>query len=509
MSEDRADEIIAAYLEAVAAGEPPDRKALIARHPDLADELRSFFADHDRVRALAEPLRPAPLANPGEAVTLAPGTDTSLPAGATVRYFGDYEILEEIAHGGMGVVYRARQVSLNRIVALKMLLAGHLASPDDVRRFRTEAEAAANLDHPNIIPVYEIGESEGQHYFSMKLIEGSSLARLLPLYFHEQGKAAELMATVARAVHFAHQRGILHRDMKPDNILLDREDQPYVSDFGLAKLMERNTNKTQSGAVIGTPSYMSPEQAAGKKGISTAADVYGLGAILYSMLTGVPPFQAETPFDTIMQVLEKEPARPRTLNGDIDFDLETICLKCLEKDPHLRYPSAEALAEDLENWQSGRPIQGRRSSAWERVIKCARRNPSRAGVVLFLTTVLLAICFSLGDSAWMNGVATALSILSNVFLLAALVLRPHPNKNLKEDNARLVGELRVLERAFNEQRQTNEGLQEEIEALLRAFESRDQSEINQRIAQAKQSLDDTSEDESDSISDNNCRSEAL
>jgi WD40 repeat protein len=389
--EDRLHAVLAEYLDAAAAGKAPDRAELLARHPDLAAELASFFADHDQVRRLVEPLRPGGPDTPGtEAPTVAPRQAAADPPLGVVRYFGDYELLEEVARGGMGVVYKARQISLNRTVALKMILAGQLASPADVQRFRSEAEAAASLDHPHIVPIYEVGEHQGQHYFSMKFIDGGSLTQQLPRLLHEPRAAARLMATVARAVHHAHQRGILHRDLKPGNVLVDAAGQPHVTDFGLARRIEGDSNLTQSGAIVGTPSYMAPEQAAGKKRLSTAADVYSLGAVLYELLTGRPPFRAETALDTLLQVLEKEPAPPRALNPRIDRDLETICLKCLHKEPERRYESAAALAEDLERWLAGEPIQARPVRAPERLWRWCRRNPAVSAMGTLAGLLLIA-----------------------------------------------------------------------------------------------------------------------
>ncbi len=383
----RVNRILADFLEAQRLGRTPDREELLRRHPDLAGELRSFFADQERFGRLAERISPpvVPAAAAGLAPTLAyeevAAQDAVL---GTVRCFGDYELLEEIARGGMGVVYRARQVSLNRTVALKMILAGQLAAPEDVQRFHREAEAAANLDHPNVVPIYEVGAHQGQHYFSMKLIEGGSLtSRKLPAR-----EAAALVVTVARAVHHAHQRGVLHRDLKPGNILLDAQGQPHVTDFGLARPVEGGQH-TRTGSILGTPSYMPPEQARAEKVLTTGVDVYSLGAILYELLTGRPPFRAETPLDTILQVLERDPVPPRQVKPGIDGDLETICLKCLDKDPQRRYSSAAALADDLERYLRGEPIAARPCSRWERLRKYARRKPAAAALIA--VSVLAAI----------------------------------------------------------------------------------------------------------------------
>lgn len=311
-----------------------------------------------------------------------------------VRRFGDYELLEGIAQGGMGAIYKARQIKLNRTVALKTILAGLLAGEDQMKRFRAEAEAVANLDHPNIVPIYEVGEHEGQLFFSMRFIEGGSLDDHMKRFVQDPHASAHLMAKVARAIHFAHQHGILHRDLKPDNILLDAKGEPHITDFGLAKRVDAGENLTVTGEIIGTPNYMSPEQAEGKGfKLTTAVDVYGLGAVLYQLLTGNPPFRADSPLETLRLVIDREPQRPSSINRRVDRDLETICLKCMEKDPQRRYGSAEAVAEDIERWLRKEPIHARPAGYFYRAGKWAVRRPA---VALLAVTTFFGLCTLFG-----------------------------------------------------------------------------------------------------------------
>ena len=297
----------------------------------------------------------------------------------TLGELGDYELLEVVGRGGQGVVFRARQKSLNRTVALKMISLGSWATEAHLKRFRREAEAAASLEHPGIVPIYEVGERDGSCYFSMKFVEGGQLDQVIKRKPMSIRQAAELIAKVARTVHYAHEHGILHRDIKPGNILLDAKGEPLLTDFGLARLVEAESTVTRTKEVMGTPSYMAPEQAMGNNAaVSSATDVYGLGAVLYQLLTGHPPFAGGTTYETIKLVLDTEPRQPRLLNPKIDRDLSTICLKCLEKDPKRRYSSALALAEDLEHWLKHEPIQARHTGIFTRGRKWVRRNPSTA-----------------------------------------------------------------------------------------------------------------------------------
>jgi len=308
---------------------------------------------------------------------------------------GDYELLEEVGRGGQGIVFRARQKSLNRIVALKVIGLGQWATPAHLKRFRLEAEAAASLDHPCIVPIYEVGEREGQCYFSMKFIEGGQLDEVVKHTPISIRQAVELVSKVARTVSYAHEHGILHRDIKPGNILLDIKGEPHLTDFGLARLVESESTVTRTLEVLGTPSYMAPEQAAGNNpaiaGLTSATDVYGLGAVLYQLLTGHPPFAGGTTYETIKLLLQTEPRPPRLWNPKIDRDLSTICLKCLEKDPQRRYSSALALAEDLERWLRHEPIQGRRIGVFGRGKKWLQRNPTAAGMAVLSLALLAAM----------------------------------------------------------------------------------------------------------------------
>src|SRR5438093_1288597 len=358
--------------------------------------------------------------DPGrEDCVVAPDRKRSARRAKIFADFGDYELLEVIGRGGQGVVYRARQKSLNRTVALKVIGLGHWATEAHLKRFRLEAEAAARLDHPCIVPIHEVGERESCCYFSMNLVEGSQLDEVVKRKPVRPCYSAELIAKLARAVHYAHEHGILHRDIKPGNVLLDAEGEPHLTDFGLARLVETESTVTRTLEVLGTPSYMAPEQARSNSpqgaavssgaaasakaasppndaGLMRVIDVYGLGAVLYQLLTGQPPFAGGTTYETIKLLLDSEPRQPRLLNPKIDRDLSTICLKCLEKDPKRRYSSALALAEDLEHWLKHEPIRARRTGAVTRGKKWLQRNPTVAAVM----ALSLALAAALGVIVW-------------------------------------------------------------------------------------------------------------
>src|SRR5213596_1559286 len=325
------------------------------------------------------------------------GVKEAVRAAAMLGELGDYELLEEVGRGAQGVVFRARQKSLNRTVALKVISLGQWASEAHLKRFRREAEAAASLDHPSIVPIYEVGERDGSCYFSMKFVEGGQLDEVVRRKPMSIRQAAELIGKVARIVHYAHEHRILHRDIKPGNILLDQKSEPHLTDFGLARLVESESTVTRTMEVLGTPSYMAPEQAVGNNAaISSLTDVYGLGAVLYQLLTGQPPFAGGTTYETIKLLLDTEPRSPRLLNPKIDRDLSTICLKCLEKDSQRRYSSALALAEDIERWLKHEPIQARRTGVFTRGRKWVRRNPTSA----LLAASLVALAAAAGWIVW-------------------------------------------------------------------------------------------------------------
>ncbi len=339
----------------------------------------------------------------------------------TLANFGDYELLEEIGRGGQGVVYRARQKSLNRTVALKVIGLGHWATPAHLKRFRLEAEAAASLEHPGIVPIHEVGERDGSCYFSMKFVEGGQLDEVVRREPMPIRRATELIANVARTVHYAHEHHILHRDIKPGNILLDQKGEPQLTDFGLARLVETESTVTRTMEVLGTPSYMAPEQAVGNNAqLTSATDVYGLGAVLYQLLTGHPPFAGGTTYETIRLVLDTEPRQPRLWNPKVDRDLSTICLKCLEKDPKRRYASALALAEDLERWLKHEPIRAHRTGVFTHARKWVRRNPTGALLAASLVALAIATAWIISKSELIQRpVTTGIAVLPFVDLSQA------------------------------------------------------------------------------------------
>src|SRR5205807_4839319 len=331
---------------------------------------------------------------------------------------------EEVGRGGQGVVFRARQKSLNRTVALKVISLGQSASKSHLKGFLLEAEAAARLEHPGIVPIHEVGERDGSCYFSMQFIEGGQLDEVVRREPMPIRRAVELIAKVARTVHYAHEHGILHRDIKPGNILLDAKGEPHLTDFGLARLVETESSVTHTLDVIGTPSYMAPEQAVGNNAaVSRVTDVYGLGAVLYQLLTDHPPFAGGTTYETIRLLRDTEPRPPRLLNPKVDRDLSTICLKCLEKDPQRRYSSALALAEDLEHWLKNEPIEARPTGVFTRGKKWVRRNPTSA----LLAASLIALTVAAGWIVWKTEfVPDKIAVTNGIAIL--------PFENLSDDS---------------------------------------------------------------------------
>src|SRR6476646_4254957 len=418
----------------------------------------------------------AGVGDPGASANLARNDVAATPANKVparamklLGELGDYELLEEVGRGGQGVVFRARQKSLHRIVALKIIGLGQWAPKAHLKRFRLEAEAAASHDHPWIVPIYEVGEHDGQCYFSMKFVEGGQLDEVVRRSPMPIRQATELIAKVARTVHYAHEHGILHRDIKPGNILLGAKGEPHLTDFGLARLVETESTVTRTLEVLGTPSYMAPEQGAGNNTkLTNATDVYGLGAVLYQLLTGHPPFAGGTTYETIKLLLDTEPRPPRSLNPKTDRELSTICLKCLEKDPQRRYSSASALAEDLEHWLKHEPIRARPSGFFTHARKWVRRNPSTAALV----TLLIALAIGLSVTVWKHKPA--------VFIPKSIAVLPFENLSEDPNNAyfadgiqeeiltRLasISDLKVISRTSTQRYHTNPGNLAEIAKQL-------------------------------------------
>jgi eukaryotic-like serine/threonine-protein kinase len=395
--------ILDVYLAEVEAGQPVDPRHLMERHPEIASRLQACLdvlgldrrGPEDSLAFDPSLTLPLPV-HPGEDPS---STPRNASHGSIV---GEYELLEEIARGGMGIVFRALQRKLKRQVALKMILAGAWAAPEYLRRFYAEAESVARLDHPNIVPIYDVGTFEGNSYFSMRLLEGGSLSDHLSRYGSDTQGAARLMIQVSQAVHHAHQRGVLHRDLKPSNILLDLDGRPYVVDFGLAKRYDVESEPTISGLILGTLTYMSPEQTEGQRGAVTVfSDIYGLGAILYALLTGKPPLESHSLSDLLVKVREHEPIPPRALNRRVERDLETICLKCLEKEPQRRYASAESVADDLARYLAGEPILAKAYGPFRRLLFWGRHRSRirQAGILAVFLGLALSLWALIGCAA--------------------------------------------------------------------------------------------------------------
>lgn len=391
-------QLLVELTERVQRGEQVDIDSVCNEHRELADELRELWGTVMVADAAGSHSRTEPSPSNSDG----PMRRFELPC-----YFGDFELLEQIGQGGMGIVYRAHQVSLNREVAVKMILSGRLASDTDLERFEAEAKAAGRLDHPGIVPVYEAGEHEGQPFFCMKYVHCKTLLQLLADGPLDPRDAARILSAVARAVHYAHREGILHRDLKPSNILIDDDGNPHITDFGLAKQVSDAASLTRTGAVIGTPTYMAPEQASGSRGqVSPTSDVYSLGTILYHMLAGHPPFRADSPVDLLLQVREQDPMPPRMINSKTDRDLEMIALRCLQKPPDLRYDSARSLADDLDAYLNDEPISAR-SGQFSQVIASLFRETHHATVLenwgllwMWHSLVLFGACLLTNAMQW-------------------------------------------------------------------------------------------------------------
>ncbi len=387
------EQIIARFVQDCEAGVAVDTRQILAAHPALAAELSEFFETNEQFTAAAQAVRNE-LSTQKSNLATTLGTGGQHPSSLALnppKVFGDYAILEEIDRGGMGVVYKAVHVHLGRTVALKLIRSGELASEEEIARFRSEAEAAAALSHPGIVPIYEVGRLHGLVYYTMAFIEGRSLAEVTsdgPMDPHDAMKVVHKLCT---AVEYAHRCGVFHRDLKPANVLLDTDGQPIIIDFGLAKFEHRDSSLTVTGQILGTPAYMAPEQATAKAPLGPTADVYSLGAILYCLCAGQPPFLGPTPFDVLLQVLDREPPAPSRINRRVSRELDYVCRKALEKEPGQRYASAKNLAADLQNILQGEPIDCQRERLLERLESWWRREPILVAHVSGIGTTLLIV----------------------------------------------------------------------------------------------------------------------
>lgn len=404
------EQVIAEYVTAREQGQEPSRQKLLDDNPSIADELREFFELHDQLSG-AE----------GNVETQAGALDTpgSIPRPASSqvqppRELGDYEILEEIDRGGMGVVYKARHKELGRVVALKLIRSGELASEEEIQRFRSEAEAAAALTHPGIVPIYEVGMLDGLVYYTMAYINGQSLAEMVQAGPLDPKEAARIVQKLCVAVDHAHQAGVFHRDIKPANVLVDQSGQPILIDFGLAKMAHQDHGLTTTGQILGTPAYMAPEHASGRSmEVTPMSDVYSLGALLHFLCAGQPPFTGPTPFDVLLQVLDRAPVPPSKLNRRVSYELDYVCGRALEKEPKDRYDNAAQMASDLSRILSGKPVDCPTLSPWSRFESWWRREPILVVhlIGIGITTSIVAV------SQWVRGGVTDEFVLRIILLL--------------------------------------------------------------------------------------------
>ena len=394
-------DVLSSLTERLQGGESIELSDVVERFPNYKDELTELWPLVMLTEMAGENASPVDETAAAKENEL---TEKQLPT-----TFGDFELVEEIGRGGMGVVYRARQQSLGREVALKLILLDHLASETDRARFYAEARAAAKLEHPHIVPVYDLGDVQGRPYISMKLIEGSTLSSQLQNGHMDGKSAAKLLIPLCQAVQYAHENSVLHRDVKPSNIMINHEGQAFLTDFGLAKDLRETPTLTRTGAVVGTPAYMPPEQASGQKPtLDPTSDVYSLGAVLYHMITGQPPFVGRTGLETVLMVMEQDPPSPRSLTRGLDRDLEMIILRCLQKPPDLRYASASALEQDLNAYLNNEEIAAR-SGRFSQIISQVFRETHHFGILenwgllwMWHSVVLLIVCVATSMLYWMD-----------------------------------------------------------------------------------------------------------